>query len=198
MPLVLHHGSGITYHSCGKAEPPHNSNVMFSKKPSMASDTSLNTLLVEALEKLDLALNEALVLSRNSSEDLYHIGTLGRSIGLIREFQSPILEKYPELKPSPPWQDWSIPELTQEEIECVSKITDEALEKIDTALLSYTNCQFQKVAKIVGIFMTESKLHNAGVPDIFYGQRIETLCDRALLQFKGNLKFMRYCEVRMA
>jgi hypothetical protein len=172
---------------------------MFSKERSMTpSDLSLNTYLVEALEKLDLALNEALALSRNGSEDFYHVGTLGRSIGLIREFQSPILKKYPELKPPPPWQDWSIPELTQEEIDCVSKITDEALEEIDAALLSYINIQFQKVARIVGTFMTESKLHNAGVPDIFYGQRIETLCERELLHFKGNLKFMRYCEVRLA
>ncbi|MCX7220995.1 MAG: DUF3658 domain-containing protein [Burkholderiales bacterium] len=152
----------------------------------MSSDLTLNALLVDALEKLDLALNEALSLSRNSSEDFYHIGILGRSIGLIRE-----------LKPPPPWQDWSIPELTQEEIEDVSEITNEELEAIDLALLSYSNHQFQKVARIVGIFMTESKLHKAGIPDIFYSQRIEALCDKGLFEFKGNLKFMRYCEVRL-
>ncbi|AZP13043.1 DUF3658 domain-containing protein [Undibacterium parvum] len=163
----------------------------------MPSDLTLNALLVDALEKLDLALNEALNLSQNSSEDFYHIGTLGRSIGLIREFQSPILEKYPELKPPPPWQDWSLPELTHEEIENVSEITNEELEAIDLALLSYSNHQFQKVARIVGVFMTESKLHKAGIPDIFYSQRIEALCGKGLFEFKGNLKFMRYCEVRL-
>ena len=53
-----------------------------------------------------------------------------------------------------------------------------------------------KVAKLVAMFMNESDLHFSGVPDVFYAQRVQALVDNGLLEAQGNLKFMRYSEVR--
>lgn len=162
----------------------------------MPPDESLNQLINEALEKLDLALMEALKLSSEGGKQFYQVGKLGRSIGLIREFQAPIFEKYPEFKPVPPWQNEPDPCLTEEQKALIAKLSQEKLEDIDHALLSYANRQFQKVAKIIGLFMMESDLHLPGIPDIFYAQRIEALASKGLLEHQGNLKFMRYSEVR--
>jgi len=161
------------------------------------SDESLNKLITEAIEKLDSALIEALKLSREGSQELYQIGKLGRSIGLLQEFQSPIFEKCPELMPAPSWQDEAEPRLTDKQKESVSKLSEEQLKNIDNALLSYANKRFQKVAKIVAKFITESNLHLPEIPDVFYAQRIAELSSKGLLESQGNLKFMRYSEVRV-
>ena len=163
----------------------------------MPSDESLNKLITEAIEKLDSALMEALELSSEGSQELYQIGKLGRTIGLLREFQSPIFEKHPELMPSTPWQDEPEPRLTDEQTKSVSMLSEEKLKNIDNALLLYANNRFQKVAKIVATFITESDLHTSGIPDIFYAERIERLSSKGLLESQGNLKFMRYSEVRV-
>ena len=163
----------------------------------MPSHESINKLIDEALQKLNIALADALNLSREVDNDLYKIGTLGRSIGLLREFQAPILEKYPELKPPPPWAGEVEPSLTEEQQAIIATLPETLVHEIDEALLSYASSQFQKVAKIVGIFMTESSLHSRGIPYIFYAQRIEELANNARLEYQGNLKFMRHSEVRV-
>ena len=163
----------------------------------MPSAESLNQLVCEALDKLDMALIEALKLSREDDNESYQVGTLGRSIGLIREFQRPFFEKHPEFKPAPPWLNEPEPCLSEEQKSSISRLSLEKLEEIDRILLSYANEQFQKVAKIVGLFMMRSDLHLSGVPDIFYAQRIEALANNGLLEYQGNLKFMRYSEVRI-
>ncbi|MFD0320268.1 DUF3658 domain-containing protein [Lysobacter gummosus] len=38
----------------------------------------------------------------------------------------------------------------------------------------------------------------AGIPDLFYAQRVATLVARGLLKSQGDLSRMRYCEVRVA
>ena len=162
----------------------------------MPSDESLNKLVIEAIESLDSALTEVFELSHKGSQELYQVGKLGKAIGLLREFQSPIFEKHPEFIQAPPWQDELELILTVKQQESVSKLSEEQLKIIDNALLSYANKRFQKVAKIIATFITESNLHLSGIPDIFYAQRIEKLSSKGLLESQGNLKFMRYSEVR--
>lgn len=163
----------------------------------MPSEESIVRTVSEALNKLDIALSEALELSKKENDDLYQIGKLGRAIGLLREFQAPIFNKRHKLRSAPPWEGLPEPSLSTKEKESVSELSDEELRDIDNKLLSLANGQFQKVAKLVMIFMNQSGLHTMGIPDIFYGQRIEILVKANKLEYQGNLKFMQFCEVRV-
>lgn len=163
----------------------------------MPNHESINRLIEDALEKLNIALADALSLSHDGEENLYKIGTIGRAIGLLREFQTPIFEKYPELKPPPLWIGETEPSLTKEQSTAIAKLPEQVVHEIDIALLSYTSNNFQKVAKIVKTFMSESPLHSSEIPDTFYAQRIEILAHDSKLEYQGNLKFMRYSEVRL-
>jgi hypothetical protein len=138
-----------------------------------------------------------LELSQNDKGDTYKIGKLGRSIGLLREFQAPLYDRRPDLRPPPPWEGVLEPSLTGQEKDRVSELTDERIQSIDDALLSLANERFQKVAKIVLSFMSHSDQHVEGLPDLYYGQRIEHLVGIGKLESQGNLKFMQYCEVRV-
>lgn len=163
----------------------------------MSQEPLILQLTTEAIEKLDAALAELVSLRYKNIETHYRIGELGRAIGLIREFQEPLLAKYPELKPPPPWADESEPCFTAAEKTAVSRLSETDIQHIDDALLSYANCHFQKVAKIVAAFMTESTLHKAEIPDLFYAMRIEALVGKQRLVHQGNLQYMRYCEVKL-
>ena len=163
----------------------------------MTSNKSLKKLVTEALGKLDSALSEAFELSQEVDKELYNINKLFESIVLLREFLDPIFEKHPELKPDPPWQNESEPSLTHEEAEIVSQLNQEVLNKIDNELLSYVNESFQKVSKIVASFMASPNVHSSEIPLLLYVQRIEEMSKKGLLESQGNLKFMRYSEVRV-
>ena len=75
--------------------------------------------------------------------------------------------------------------------------TPEQLKEIDYGLLSFCSNKFPKVAKIVGSYMT-SNSNKFDVIDLFYAQRIEKMVHLKSLESQGNLKFMRYSEVRLA
>lgn len=162
----------------------------------MSSDVKINELLCSAMSYLDMALEESLMFNREH-KDSYEIGVLGRSIGLLREFQKPILERNPELRPAPPWAGEPEPCLTNEEYQLISGLSQEVIQELDKALLSNVTSSFQKVAKIVGMTMNNASTNLQGIPDIFYAQRIEKLAVSGVLEYEGNLKFMRFCEVRI-
>ena len=161
----------------------------------MSSDIKINEHIKKALIELELILKETF--QEEFNDELYPVGKLGRSIGLLREFQQPTFDRNPDLRPAPPWQGKDEPYLTKEQLELVSKFTPEQLKEIDHGLLSFCSNKFQKVAKIVGSYMT-SNLNKFDVIDLFYAQRIEKMVDSGFLEYQGNLKFMRYSEVRLA
>ncbi|AJQ95079.1 DUF3658 domain-containing protein [Gynuella sunshinyii] len=164
----------------------------------MSSIESLNQLLSQAVENLELALEETMELKRNEKNSSIQIGKLGRSIGLIREFQSLIFKQHPELAPKSVVPDEEIPELNQEQKQAIASLTPEDIKRIDEELMSFATNRFQKVANIVGLFMLQSERHEPSIPDVFYGERIKILANAGLLESQGNLKFMRYSEVRIA
>jgi len=162
------------------------------RKESMSSDKKILANIEKALGYLDESLSEVIA----SKDEAYKIGKLGRAIGMLREFQAPIFDRNPELKPLPDWHDMEEPKLTEEQKQLVAKISDVDLQKIDAKLLSLVSHQYQKVAKIVLIFMQESGLASQGIPDLFYAQRIEKLALDGKIHYEGNLNFMQYCEVK--
>ena len=161
----------------------------------MSSDIKINKHINKALDELELMLSETF--QEEFKDGLYSVEKLGRSIGLLREFQKSIFERNPHFQPAPPWQEEDESCLPKEQVEIVSKLTPEQLKEIDYGLLSFCSNKFPKVAKIVGSYMT-SNSNKFDVIDLFYAQRIEKMADLGFLEYQGNLKFMRYSEVRLA
>ncbi len=87
--------------------------------------------------------------------------------------------------------------LTTEQLAIVQKLTPEQLAQVDDALLSNCCDEWQKVARVVGTTMMNDSVRLENVPDIFYSQRVQLLVKEGSLESKGNLKFMRYSEVRL-
>ena len=162
----------------------------------MNTDVKINNLLTEALEKLELAIKE--IVETKDGKEKYKIGTLGRSIGLIMEFQNLIFQRHPELRPHPPAEDLlPDPELNEEQKELASKLTNEQVAEIDNTILKFVSHRWQKVAKIVGATMSElpSRIH--GIPDVYYAQRVKIMVENGILESQGNLQRMRYSEIRL-
>lgn len=156
-------------------------------------DEALVKLTTEAIETLDIALGKLLV---NRSEE-YSIGKLGRAIGLIREFQAPILEKNPSLKPPPPEDYIPAPPLTKEQLALINTLNEVELNKIDQIILSNADQHWRKVARIVGRTMQELPENMQKIPENYYPQRLTHLVEEGKLESKGDLAYMRYSEVRI-
>ena len=92
--------------------------------------------------------------------------------------------------------DTDDPELTTEQAQLVAELSDSEISEIDSALLSATSKQWRKVARIVGIVMPNLPNRVNGIPDIYYAQRVAALVADGKLVSQGNLKQMRYCEVK--
>jgi len=90
------------------------------------------------------------------------------------------------------------PELDVEQIALAGQLTDDELEDIDIALLSFAHRRhFRKMARIVMTTMSKFPVRIEGLPDIFYAQRLRGLIERGLLVAEGDLKRMGHCEVKL-
>jgi len=84
-------------------------------------------------------------------------------------------------------------DLTDQEEELIAALPAEFVTRIDDALLAKANRRFQKVARIIGEVMADGP---PGIPDVYYAQRIAKLVKAGLLESQGNLRRMRFSEVR--
>jgi len=91
----------------------------------------------------------------------------------------------------------SDPDLTEKEKDLVATLTSDDLEQIDRHLLSHATPYWRKVALLVGLTMMELPNRVKGIPDIFYAQRVRKLVEDGYLESQGNLKSMRFSEVRL-
>jgi hypothetical protein len=89
------------------------------------------------------------------------------------------------------------PPLTTEQQALVSKLSASELKRIDLALLASADGHWRKVARIVGTTMVSIEQRPKGLPDVFYAQRIQYLVATDALESQGNLKRMRFSEVRL-
>ncbi len=87
--------------------------------------------------------------------------------------------------------------MSEAQLVMVGKLTASDLEKIDKAILKNSSHQWRKVARVVGQTLLEFQSDFPGVPDIFYSERIELLVNSGALQSQGNLKKMRYSEIKL-
>ncbi len=89
------------------------------------------------------------------------------------------------------------PDLTDEAKSKVALLTNRQLEEIDAALLANANKKWCKVAKLVAVSMEAIPNVVPGIPDIFYAQRIRKLVTAGKLESQGDIRSMRYSEVRL-
>ena len=79
----------------------------------------------------------------------------------------------------------------------VSKLTQAQLQEMDRVLLAQASTNWRKVARIVGMAIGELQRNIPDVPDIYYAQRVQNLVALGKLESQGNLRFMRFSEVRL-
>lgn len=89
------------------------------------------------------------------------------------------------------------PELTATESKLVARLTPEELSRIDSALLSQASNDWRKVARVVGMAMLAMTGRPNGVPDIFFAKRVALLVESGQLESQGDLRRMRFGEVRL-
>ena len=88
--------------------------------------------------------------------------------------------------------------LSDADKEIVEKLSLEEIQKIDEWLCSLINHKWQKVAKVVAmaIMISEETSELLDVPDVFFGMRIEKLEAKGEIVARGNIKQMRYSEIK--
>ena len=123
----------------------------------------------------------------------------GVIVDVLSQVRAPALRQYPELEP-PEVQVTGPPdtELSDEEQEAVSKLTPSEVELIDRALLSECAASWRKVARVVGTILNSLDEQMPQVPVGYYAQRIGLLVASGKLESQGNLKHVRFSEVRLA
>jgi len=94
------------------------------------------------------------------------------------------------------WVDEDEDDCKSDELERVN-VAEEWIARIDAALLAHTTKAFHKVAKIVSLAMKSIPDAPENVTDCFYAQRIAHLVRSGQMQSQGNLRRMRFSEVRL-
>lgn len=88
-------------------------------------------------------------------------------------------------------------DLTPDQVTLIAKLSKEQLQEIDQALLSETGKHYRKVAMVVAMAMGNLEHRVKSIPDIFYSQRVAGLVAQGKLVSQGDLKRMRYSEVKV-
>jgi pimeloyl-ACP methyl ester carboxylesterase len=94
-----------------------------------------------------------------------------------------------DAKPDPP--------LDVEQSMRVSKLTQEDLWDIDREILTQSARSWRKVARVVGQAIEKLSSRIQDVPDIYYAQRVRHLVEIGKLESQGDVRYMRYSEVRL-
>jgi hypothetical protein len=88
------------------------------------------------------------------------------------------------------------PEPTPEQAQRIAMLIAEDIAEIDRRLLSHASMRQRKVSYVVGMAMTKEDDRFRGVPDIYYAKRVAELVKAGRLESQGDLRRMRYSEVR--
>jgi uncharacterized protein DUF3658 len=88
-------------------------------------------------------------------------------------------------------------QLSGEQEARAASLTAQELARIDAALMSHADRQWRKLAMIVALAMGDFGGEIANVPDAFYSRRAALLVSEGKLLASGDLRRMRYCEVRL-
>ncbi len=89
------------------------------------------------------------------------------------------------------------PDLSATQRAVTDNLSTEQVSIIDEKLMEYTCENWRKVARLVMSAMQDLRGSIKNVPDIYYGERIRSLVKEGRLKSQGNLKRMRYSEVKL-
>ena len=89
------------------------------------------------------------------------------------------------------------PPLTRKQQAKVEQLSEAEIQSIDQALLSNASHNWRKVARIVGFTIMYHPNSIPGIPDIFYASRVRKLVESGHLESEGDLRCMRFSEVRL-
>jgi hypothetical protein len=95
-----------------------------------------------------------------------------------------------EMEPDPP--------LDVEQSMRVSRLTQQELWEMDHVLLAHAAPNFRKVARIVGMAISDLSPRIPDVPDVYYAMRVRHLVEVGKLESQGNLRVMHVSEVRLS
>ena len=89
---------------------------------------------------------------------------------------------------------------SEEDVKAVLSLSTSDTDLIDAWLLDAVSHKWQKVAKVVATaIMTSDRLQKLEeIPDLYFGMRIEKMVSDRLLKSEGDLKQMRFSEVKLA
>jgi hypothetical protein len=87
---------------------------------------------------------------------------------------------------------------TVAELKLINKLTPDQIKKIDEVLLANAAPQWRKVARVVAAAMMQLRGEYPGLPDVYYSGRVAELVAAGKLQSQGNLRRMRFSEVRLS
>jgi hypothetical protein len=87
---------------------------------------------------------------------------------------------------------------TASEVEHIQALTAEQVAEIDAVVLSNITPAWRKVALIVAKTLRHFQDAQPELPDVYYAMRIAELVQRGELESQGNLRRMRFSEVRLS
>jgi hypothetical protein len=76
-------------------------------------------------------------------------------------------------------------------------LTPQQLARIDASLISQARAEWRKVAMVVALAMADCQEEIKDVSDAFYARRVAKLVSDGELLASGDLRKMRYCEVKL-
>ena len=88
-------------------------------------------------------------------------------------------------------------QLSSEQTARTASLTAQELARIDAALMSHARPQWRKLAMIVALAMGDCGEQITNIPAAFYSRRAAQLVSEGKLLAFGDLRRMRYCEIRL-
>jgi hypothetical protein len=89
------------------------------------------------------------------------------------------------------------PPLSDSELQAAHALSAEQVAEIDTLLLSHVDGRWRKVALVVARVIRELGDRHPELSDVYFALRIAELVQQGSLESEGNLRLMRFSEVRL-
>ena len=96
-----------------------------------------------------------------------------------------------------PPADAPVDDLSPAEIKRIARLSPEQLAVVDAVLLAQVSTDWRKVARVGGMAMLVMPSRPRGIPDLFLAMRIAFLVETGQLESRGDLRRMRFSEVRL-
>lgn len=162
---------------------------------SQSSSHDLRTALELARDSLSAAAADIASMpeGKERSSQLRALATI--LVGGHEEFMVHAIRLCPDLERTAPIPD---AQLHESELEACSRFKDYDIEVIDRTLVASSTSAWQQATRVIGNSLVTLNKEFPGVPLGFYAQRIAALVQSGRLQARGNIDFMRLCDLKLS